>query len=128
MQGAGGTPGGFPAFLIGLVMTSAGGCLITKTLQISIGSWFGFFGGNTFGLTLIPLIFGIGFLFFDGSSKAGWVLTIIGTVFIFAGILLSLRLTWARTSLFDLLVMIVLFVGGLGLMARSLKGPAQATG
>ena len=76
---------------------------------------------NSFGLSLVPFIIGIGFLFFDGKSIVGWLLTIAGLVIILAGILMSLHIYFRPTSLFNTLVMLVLLFGGLGLIFRSLK-------
>jgi hypothetical protein len=72
-------------------------------------------------LTLVPLIVGVGLLFFDGKSWPGWILAAAGVVIIFAGILASLEIHFRQTSLFGTLVMLVLFVGGLGLMARAVR-------
>ena len=73
------------------------------------------------GLSLLPLLIGIGFLFFDGRSVAGWALTAIGAIIILAGIIANLRIYFRATSLFDTLVMLGLLAGGLGLIARSLR-------
>lgn len=82
---------------------------------------------NEFGLSLIPFLFGIGFLFFNGKSVAGWLLTIAGLVIILAGILMSLNIYFRPTTLFNTLMMLVLLFGGLGLILRSLKAmPAVA--
>jgi uncharacterized protein with PQ loop repeat len=51
----------------------------------------------------------------------GWVLTIAGALFIFAGILANLHIFFRPTSLFNTIVMLVLLVGGLGLIARGLQ-------
>ena len=67
----------------------------------------------------------LGLLFFDGASKPGWILTIVGLAIMFAGILLNVRLFWAHTSLFNIILMFVLLVGGIGLIARSLKGSTE---
>jgi hypothetical protein len=120
MKGAGGTPGGFGGFFGGLAMVAAGGYLLFNQVQVHSGFW-NWFGYNTFGLTLVPLLVGIGFLFFDGKSRAGWVLTALGALFIVAGILTSLQIYFQPTSLFNTLLMLVLMAGGLGLIARSVK-------
>src|SRR5436190_10812110 len=126
--GAGGTPGGVGMFLIGFAMACAGGWLLTN--QVTVSSDFfasGFmvpvvnYRMNSFGLSLIPFIIGIGFLFFNGKSMAGWLLTIAGLVIILAGILMSLHIFFRPTSLFNTLTMLVLLFGGLGLIIRSLK-------
>jgi hypothetical protein len=116
----GGTRGGIGMFLFGLVLTIGGGYLIMNQVQVTSGYW-QWFGTNTFGLTLIPLIIGIGLLFFNGRSVIGWLLAGGGAVIIFVGILANLTIYFRTTSLFNTLLMLVLFVAGLGLMARSLK-------
>jgi hypothetical protein len=116
----GGTRGGIGMFLFGLVLTIAGGYLIMNQVQVTSGYW-QWFGTNTFGLTLIPLIIGIGLLFFNGRSIIGWLLAGGGAVIIFVGILANLTIYFRTTSLFNTILMLVLFVAGLGLMARSLK-------
>jgi hypothetical protein len=120
MTGAGGTPGGIGSFFLGLVMTVAGGYLLTQQVTVSSGFW-GYFGPQTFGLSLLPLIVGIGMLFFDGRSTLGWVLTLGGALVIFLGILVNLHVYFQSTSLFNTLIMLVLLAGGLGLVARSLR-------
>ena len=120
MEGAGGTPGGVGAFFVGLAMAVGGAYLLTSQVTVSSGFW-GFFGRQTFGLSLLPLAIGVGFLFFDGKSTLGWLLTACGAVIIFLGILMNLRIYFEPTSLFNTVVMLVLLCGGLGLVARSLK-------
>ena len=120
MKGAGGTSGGVGQFFVGLAMAMAGGYLLANQVTVTSGFW-AWFGPRTFGLSLLPLIVGIGLLFFDGKSVLGWILTGAGTLFIFLGVLMNLRLYFEPTSLFNTVVMIVLFAGGLGLVARSLR-------
>jgi hypothetical protein len=123
MEGAGGTKGGFGLFFVGLAMAIAGGYLLTSQVTVTSGFW-GYFGANTFGLTLLPLIVGLGLLFFDGSSMIGRVLTVGGAIIIFVGILMNLHIYFQPTSLFNTIVMLTLLAGGLGLVARSLKASA----
>lgn len=124
-RGAGGTPGGVATFFLGLALTVVGGYLILNQVQVSSSfSFFGLWGMNRqagFGLTMLPLLIGIGVLFFDGKSKLGWILGIGGLLTILAAVLMSLSIHWAPTSLFNTLVMFGLFAGGLGLVARSLR-------
>ncbi|HLG17725.1 MAG TPA: hypothetical protein VJH03_24995 [Blastocatellia bacterium] len=119
-QGPGGTPGGLGTFVLGLGLAIAGGYLIMNQVQVTSSYW-DWFGQNTFGLTLVPLVIGIGVLFFNGKSVIGWVLTGGGAVIILAGILVNLTIYFSRTSLYNTLLMLALFAGGLGLMARSVK-------
>ena len=120
MKGAGGTSGGVGEFLIGLAMAVGGGYLLTQRVTVTSGFW-GYFGDYGFGLSLLPLVAGVGLLFFDGKSKLGWVLAACGALIIFLGVLLNLRVYFAPTSLFNTIMMLVLLGGGLGLIARSLR-------
>src|SRR5262245_13702433 len=131
--GAGGTPGGIGMFLLGLALAVAGGWLLTNQVTVS-SEYFasGFmvpvinYRMNSFGLSLIPFIIGIGFLFFNGKSIIGWLLTIAGLVIILVGILISLHIFFRPTSLFNTLLMLVLLFAGVGLVLRSLKAmPSQ---
>jgi hypothetical protein len=119
-RGAGGTPGGLLEFIVGTAMAVAGAYLLTTRVTVTSGFW-GWWGDNTFGLTLIPLLLGIGILFFNGRSVPGWLLTIAGTVIILVGIIANLQVYFRPTSLFATLVMLVLLAAGLGIVARSLR-------
>jgi hypothetical protein len=118
-NGAGGTAGGVLEFFIGLGMTIAGAYLLTNQVTVTSGFW-SFYGRSAFGLTLVPLIFGIGVLFFNGKSIVGWLLLFAGSVIILAGIITNLQIYFQPTSLFNTIMMLVLFAGGIGLVARSL--------
>ena len=119
-RGAGGTRGGVGEFLLGLGMSVAGAYLLTQRVTVTSGYWT-LWGYNAFGLSLLPLLFGIGLLFFNGRSTAGWLLTFVGVVIIFVGIIANLGVYFQPTSLFNTLVMLVLLAGGIGLVARSLR-------
>jgi hypothetical protein len=120
IRGAGGTEGGIATFFIGFAMAVAGGWLLTNQVTVTSGFWH-LWGRSMFGLSLLPFVVGVAFLFFDGKSIVGWVLTIAGAVIIFIGILAHLDIYFQPTSLFNTLLMLVLLLGGIGLVARSLK-------
>ncbi len=120
VRGAGGTPGGLLPFLLGLAMAVAGAYLLTNRVTVASGFW-SLWGYNTFGLSLLPLIFGIALLFFNGKSIAGWLLLFAGIIIIFTGVLMNLHIYFQPTSLFNTIIMLVLLAGGIGLIARSLR-------
>ena len=117
---AGGTPGGFGSFMIGLAMTCIGAYLLTNQVVVA-GSYWAFYGGNTFGITLIPMLFGVAVLFWNGRSTIGWLLTIAGALFILAGVIANMHIYFQPATLFHTIVMLVLLVGGLGLIARAIR-------
>jgi hypothetical protein len=120
MRGAGGTSGGVGTFLVGLGMLVVGGYLLLTRVTVGSGTWL-LWGYNAFGVSLLPLLGGIGWLFYDGRSVGGWFLAAVGALIILAGILANLHIFFAPTSLFDTLVMLGLLAGGLGMIARSLR-------
>jgi len=122
MQNVGGTPGGTRTFLLGLIMAITGGYLLFHQVQVSGGywNWSGLGGaGRSFGITLLPLLFGIGILFVNGTSFAGRFLTGAGALVIVVGIIANLDIQFHQTSLWNTLTMLVLLVGGIGLIIRS---------
>jgi hypothetical protein len=120
LSDVGGTPGGLGHFLMGFAMACVGGYLLMHQVIVQ-GSYWVFHGENAFGITLLPLLFGIGLLFWNGRSAIGWLLTVGGALFILAGVIANLHIYFRSTTLFDTVVMLVLLVGGIGLIVRSLS-------
>jgi hypothetical protein len=116
----GGTPGGLGHFLMGFVMACVGGYLLSNQVMVSSSYWT-FYGSNSFGITLIPMLFGIGLLFWNGRSAIGWLLTVGGGLFIVAGVIANMHIYFQQTSLFNTIAMLVLLVGGIGLIVRALS-------
>jgi hypothetical protein len=125
MKGAGGTSGGVGTFVGGAAMVVAGGYLLLTRVSVMSGGW-RFYGYNAFGLSLLPLLIGIGMLFYNGRSLAGWLLTGAGAVIIVAGIVSNLSIYFQPTSLFDTLLILGLLAAGIGLVARSLRESPDA--
>jgi hypothetical protein len=120
MSDVGGTTGGLGDFFLGLFMACIGGYLLANQVSV-VGSYWSFYGANTFGITLLPMLIGVAILFFSGRSVIGWLLTVAGALFILAGVIANMHIYFRPASLFNTLVMLILLVGGLGLVARSLR-------
>jgi len=116
----GGTPGGLGHFVMGFIMACAGAYFLADRVTV-VGSYWSFYGGNAFGITLVPMLIGIGLLFRNGRSIAGWLLTAAGAIFILAGVIANLHIYFQPTSLFNTILMLVLLAGGLGFIARALR-------
>lgn len=125
VRGAGGTPGGVGTFLVGAAMIVGGGYLLLTRVTVASGGW-SLWGYNAFGLSLLPLLVGIGVLFFNGRSLLGWGLTGAGALIIAAGILANMHIYFQSTSLYDTLIMLGLLAGGIGLVAKAIRaqGPS----
>lgn len=129
-RGAGGTPGGAIAFFVGLMMATAGGYLLLDNIVVSNHWGFGAplyrlnYGGGwnvTGGGLLIPFMFGIGWIFYNARSVWGWVIAGGSLAAIIFGVIINLSITMRSMSLLNLIIILVLMVGGLGLFASSLR-------
>ena len=123
-RGAGGTPGGIGTFIIGVIMALAGGYMLMNQIIVTNTFW-GFalplFGRvSAFGITLVFFLIGVGILFFNYRNILGWVLAAGSLVVMLIGIISNLQIYFAPTSLFVTLGMLILLVGGLALIVRSL--------
>lgn len=121
MLGAGGTSGGILHFLVGMAMTIAGFYLLTNMIQVSSGFWgyryhWGQFTISPFGVTLIPFMLGIVMLFYNYQSVLGKLLAGGSFLAIIIGVLANLQVYFAPQTLYVTLLVIILFVGGIGLM------------
>jgi len=111
-------------FVMGFVMACVGGYFLAHQVSV-VGSYWNFYGASSFGITLVPMLIGVGLLFWNGRSVVGWLLTVAGALFILAGVIANLHIYFQPTSLFNTLVMLILLVGGLGLIARAIRPQAS---
>jgi hypothetical protein len=118
----GATPGGTGSFFAGLVMMGVGIYMVFDRVTVHTSFW-RFFGGaqTSFGVTLLPLLCGVGFLASNGKSFLGWLLAGGGVALILVGVLMNLDIYFQPTSLFATIVMFGLIAGGLGLFAKGLR-------
>ena len=131
MRGAGGTSGGLGHFFIGLAMMCGGFYLLLNAITVSSSfgmnsRLYGFsaLGGSysiTSGTIMLPFIFGIGLIFYNGKNILGWILTLGSLTALIFGVISSIRFSFKTMTSFDLIVILVLAIGGLGLFLRSLK-------
>jgi hypothetical protein len=120
--GPGGTPGGAGELFAGLAMMGVGIYLVFSRVTVHTSFWrFAGSTGSSFGLTLLPLLIGVGLLFWNGRSMLGWLLAAAGVLLILTGVLMNLDIYFQPTSLWVTIVMFGLIAGGLGLFARSLR-------
>jgi len=118
--GAGGTPGGVGQFFLGVLLTAVGTYLVLNQVQVT-GSWGHLWGYSTFGLSILPMLIGIGILFYNGKSTLGWVLAIIGLGIILAGVLMNMDIYFRPTSLYNTIFMLAMLAAGFGLILRALR-------
>lgn len=135
MRGAGGTSGGAGQFFLGIIMMCGGFYLLFTaiTVRSSFGMGMSLYhipamgGVNlTSGMVMIPFIFGVGMVFYNAKNPIGWVLSIGSLTALTFGVISSLHFHMRSMSAFELITILVLAIGGVGLFLRSLKAYDQA--
>jgi len=131
MKGAGGTSGGLGQFFIGVIMMCGGFYMLLNAITVTSSFGMGMrlygvsaMGGSfniTSGMVMIPFMFGIGLIFYNGKNVLGWILALGSVTALIFGVISSVRFSMRTMTSFDLIVILVLAIGGLGLFLRSLK-------
>lgn len=112
-------------FFLGLLMFGGGLFMILQNVDVTsswgsgyfyrIGSW-----GVPNGLIMLPTLIGIMMLFIFDRKIFGWIVTILGIVFILLTIIMSVRISWRTTSAYVFILMFGLAAAGGGMMIRVL--------
>jgi hypothetical protein len=131
MNGAGGTSGGTGQFFLGLILMCGGFYLLLNSVVVSSSFGLGMrlFGvggyGVTGGIVLIPLVIGIAMIFYNARSAFGWLLAVGAFAALVFGVIASVSMSLRTMSAFELICILVLAFGGLGLFLRSLRSAAR---
>jgi hypothetical protein len=127
MKGAGGTNGGTGSFFLGLGMAGAGLYLLLRSISVYSGFSLGYglwqMGGYsvTSGMILVPTMIGIAMVFWNARNPLGWILSVGSVGALVVGVITSVQFSLAHMNLFELLTILILCFGGLGLFLRSLR-------
>jgi len=129
--GAGGTSGGIGRFFIGLIMMCGGFYMLLQSINVSVHfgmgtrllgfSMFGQRFGITSGMVMIPFIFGIGIIFYNSRNIIGWILSIGSLSAMVFGVISTTHFSLRRMTAFELITILVLSAGGIGLFLSSLR-------
>ena len=106
--------GGFYMLLKAIMVTSNFGAGI----RLYRFNAFGCAYAVTSGTIMIPFIFGVERIFYNSRNFIGWLLALVALVF---GVIASIKFSVRAMSAFDLIIILVLSAGGLGLFLRSLR-------
>lgn len=114
----------FIYFLAGMGLMAGGLFLIFQNTIISTNFTFMDFLGFTppTGIIILPLLFGIGILFFNGKSIFGWALVVLGIVTILLSIIMALRIRFKPITLYQGILMFGMTAAGAGLFLKALVG------
>lgn len=109
-------------FFLGLILFCAGVFLVFQNTTISMAWYVWSIGsmGLSQGAVIIPLLIGIGLLFYNSKSIVSWLVFILGIVFVLITIIMSVRIHFNSISLFSYVLMFGIILAGAGLLLKSL--------
>lgn len=128
MHEPGGTPGGLQKFGLGLVLSAVSLYFFFDSVNVATrgAGWIsglvgGGSGGTTsMGIVFVPFFIGIVALFYNSKQSWAWAVTWIGIAILVIEMLSRIRfLMNIKTS--HLMIMLVTFAAGAGLMLRSYR-------
>ena len=113
-------------FLIGLIMLAVGLFLIFQNITVTnswgMGGHFYHIGNFSLsnGMIMLPIIIGIGMLFFMRKRIYGWIVLAIGVAFVLMSVLMTTSINWKATNGYIFVIMFGLTAAGPGLVLREL--------
>jgi FtsH-binding integral membrane protein len=113
-------------FVLGFLSLGGGLFLIGQAVSVSTNfGGFGVWGVRVpSGLLVIPLLIGIGMLFYNHKGNAWKIVTSLGVLFILLAVIMSVRISVARVSLFNFVLMFGLTAAMVFMSALLRKGKA----
>jgi uncharacterized protein len=121
------SPDGIPrsdgAFLGGLALVFLGLVMVFQHVKVSSGllAMLGM-GSGGFALLFLPLMIGIGMMFYNPKSKWGWVMTALSCVFLILSFLATLVVTFPALTMLQMIMMFLPFAIGGALLVKGLGG------
>ena len=113
-------------FFLGLIMLAVGLFMIFQNINVTStwgrGGYFYHIGnfGISNGMIMLPIIIGIGMLFFMRKRIYGWIVLAIGIIFVLLSVLMTTNIHWRTTNGYVFLIMFGLTAAGAGLVLREL--------
>lgn len=107
--------------------------LMLNAIRVDIGNMF--YGryslfnvggiGVTSGSIMIVFMLGVGMLFFNSKNPLGWLVTVGSLAALIFGVIANTHFSLQHMTAFDLIVIIVLLCGGLGLLLSGQVGSSE---
>lgn len=109
-------------FFLGIILLGAGIFMVCKNTYIvaSIYTWHVGRLSISSGLVAIPILVGIGMLFYDSKSFLAKIIILVGAVFLLISIIMSVRIHFRTTDLYTYILMFGSIFAGAGLLMRVL--------
>ena len=109
-------------FFIGIILLGVGLFMLSKRVMVH-SSWYTWrIGGIDLasGTVTIPLIIGIIWYFFNTKSIIPKIIMTLGTIFIVVTIIMSVRIRFVTTSMFEYIIIFGMAAAGAGLLLKTL--------
>lgn len=109
-------------FFIGLILLGAGLFMLSKRVMVHSSWYIWRIGGFDLssGTVTIPLIIGIIWYFFNSKSIVPKIIITLSLIFLVISIIMSVRINFVTTSLFDYLLIFGMAAAGSGLLLKTL--------
>ena len=110
-------------------MVIGGGYLLLTSIRVhGYGLGHGLYNvggvGINSGMILIPFIIGIVIIFYDRDKWYGWFIAGASLLALIVGVIASIRFSFVGTSAFEVLVILILLFGGIGLVLAAVRDGA----
>ena len=109
-------------FFIGVILLGAGLFMLSKRVMVH-SSWYVWRIGGfdlSSGTITIPLIIGIIWYFFNSKSIVPKIIITLSVIFIVISIIMSVRINFVTTSMFDYVLIFGMSAAGSGLLLKTL--------
>lgn len=109
-------------FFVGIILLGAGLFLLSKRVMVH-SSWYVWHLGGfnmSSGTVTIPLIIGIIWYFFNSKSIVPKLIITLSVVFLIVSIIMSVRINFITTTMFDYILMFGMIAAGAGLLLKVL--------
>lgn len=109
-------------FFIGVILLGAGLFMLSKRVMVH-SSWYVWRIGGfdlSSGTITIPLIIGIIWYFFNSKSIVPKIIITLSVIFIVLSIIMSVRINFVTTSMFDYVLIFGMSAAGSGLLLKTL--------
>lgn len=109
-------------FFIGLILLGAGLFMLSKRVMVHSSWYIWSIGGFDLssGTITIPLIIGVIWYFFNSKSIVPKIIITLSLIFLVISIIMSVRINFVTTSLFDYLLIFGMAAAGSGLLLKTL--------
>ena len=109
-------------FFIGVVLLGVGLFMLSKRVMVHSSWYIWRIGGFDLssGTIVIPLIIGIIWYFFNSKSVVPKIIITLSVIFIVVSIIMSVRINFVTTSMFDYILILGMAAAGSGLLLKTL--------